>query len=52
MGYSLCMLRAGGRALNGYYRDPYLLAILGELEDVVVEDKCSRATNPNRGDSR
>ena len=40
MGYSLCMLRAGGRALNGYYRDPYLLAISQELEDGdVVEDK-------------
>ena len=40
MGYSLCMLRAGGRALNGYYRDPYLLAISRELEDGgVVEDK-------------
>ena len=25
MGYSLCMLRAGGSALNGHYRDPYLL---------------------------
>ena len=33
MGYSLCMLRAGGRALNGNYRDPYLLAISRELED-------------------
>jgi hypothetical protein len=40
MGYSLCMLRAGGRALNGYYRDPYLSAIRHELEDpAVVEDK-------------
>ena len=40
MGYSLCMLHAGGRALNGYYRDPYLLAISRELEDGgVVEDK-------------
>jgi len=40
MGYSLCMLRAGGRALNGYYRDPYLLAISQELEDGgAVEDK-------------
>ena len=39
MGYSLCMLRAGGRALNGYYRDPYLLAISRELEAGVVEDK-------------
>jgi len=40
LGYSLCMLRAGGRALNGNYRDPYLLAIwreLGETSD--VEDK-------------
>lgn len=37
MGYSLCMLRAGGRALNGYHRDPYLLAIhreLGNLEGI------------------
>ena len=40
MGYSLCMLSAGGRALNGNYRDPYLLAISRELEDSdVVEDK-------------
>jgi len=40
MGYSLCMLRAGGTALNGYYRDPYLLAIWRELDDPsVVEDK-------------
>lgn len=40
MGYSLCMLRAGGRALNGYYRDPYLMAISRELEDgSVVEDE-------------
>lgn len=40
MGYSLCMLRAGGQALNGYYRDPYLLAISRELEDgAAVEDK-------------
>jgi hypothetical protein len=39
MGYSLCMLRAGGRALNGYYRDPYLLAISREVEVGVVEDK-------------
>ncbi len=40
MGYSLCMLRAGGRALNGYYRDPYLLAIQRELDDPnAVDDK-------------
>ena len=40
MGYSLCMLRAGGSALNGYYRDPYLLAIRHELDDsAAVEDK-------------
>ena len=40
MGYSLCMLKAGGRALNGYYRDPYLQAITRELEEPdVVEDK-------------
>lgn len=39
MGYSLCMLRAGGRALNGYYRDPYLYAIQEELKDAeAVED--------------
>ncbi len=40
MGYSLCMLKAGGRALNGYYRDPYLQAITRELDEPdVVEDK-------------
>jgi hypothetical protein len=39
MGYSLCMLRAGGQALNGYYRDPYLLAIAREVGEGVVEDK-------------
>jgi hypothetical protein len=40
MGYSLCMLNAGGRALNGYYRDPYLLAIWRELDTTpAVEDK-------------
>jgi hypothetical protein len=40
MGYSLCMLRAGGQALNGHYKDPYLLAISRELEDGhLVEDK-------------
>ena len=33
MGYSLCMLRAGGQALNGYYRDPYMLAITREVDD-------------------
>lgn len=33
MGYSLCMLRAGGKALSGYHRDPYLLAIERELGD-------------------
>ncbi len=39
MGYSLCKLRAGGMMLNGYYRDPYLLAIWRELENPdVVED--------------
>ena len=32
MGYSLCMLHAGGRAITGNYRDPYLLAITHELE--------------------
>lgn len=40
MGYSLCMLKPGGRALNGNYRDPYLLAISRELDEHgVVEDK-------------
>jgi hypothetical protein len=40
MGYSLCMLQAGGRALNGNYRDPYLLAITRQLDDSsIVEDK-------------
>jgi hypothetical protein len=40
MGYSLCVLRAGGRALNGYYRDPFLFAIARELEQGdVVDDK-------------
>ena len=39
MGYSLCMLRAGGKALSGYYRDPYLLAIAQELgEGAGVQD--------------
>lgn len=39
MGYSLCMMRAGINALNSNYRDPYLLAIIGELDDPsVVED--------------
>jgi hypothetical protein len=40
MGYSVCMLSAGGKALNGYYRDPYLVAIWRELDDTsAVEDK-------------
>lgn len=40
MGYSLCMLRAGGSAIHGHYRDPYLLTIWRELKDpTVVEDK-------------
>jgi hypothetical protein len=40
MGYSLCVLKARGRQLNGYYRDPYLQAITRELEEPdVVEDK-------------
>lgn len=40
MGFSLCMLSAGGRALNGYYRDPYLLTIWRNLDDPnAVEDK-------------
>lgn len=39
MAYSLCMLRGGASALNGRYRDPYLLAIWRELEDSrAVED--------------
>lgn len=39
MGYSLCMLRGGASALNGRYRDPYLLAIWRELEaDSRIED--------------
>ena len=51
MGYSLCMLRAGGRALNGYYRDPYLMAMSQELADGgVVEDKwfTGHAEQPRR----
>lgn len=51
MSYSLCMLKAGGRALNGYYRDPYLLAIARELEQPeVVEDKsfAGSAEHPRR----
>lgn len=40
MGFSLCMLNAGGRALNGYYRDPYLLAIWRELDSTAaIADK-------------
>ncbi|TLM99275.1 MAG: DUF262 domain-containing protein [Actinobacteria bacterium] len=40
MGYSVCMMRAGVNGLNSNYRDPYLLAIVRELEDPsVVEDK-------------
>lgn len=40
MGYSLCMMRAGVNGLNSNYRDPYLLAIVRELEDPsAVEDK-------------
>jgi hypothetical protein len=39
MGYSLCMLRGGAKALNGRYRDPYLLAIWRELEaDSSIEE--------------
>ncbi len=30
MGYSLCMLE--GEYLNGYYRDPYLHALIGEAD--------------------
>lgn len=40
MGYSLCMLAAGGVSTRGYYRDPYLLAISQQLDDPdVVMDK-------------
>lgn len=40
MGYSLCMLKPGRVSLGSYYRDPYLLAIANELEDMsIVEDK-------------
>jgi hypothetical protein len=40
MGYSLCMLKAGARAANSYYRDPYLLSIWRELDNTPsVEDK-------------
>lgn len=39
MGYSLCMLKAGGSAINGNYRDPYLLAISQQFDDTAVEDK-------------
>lgn len=40
MGYSLCMLKAGGSVVSGNYRDPYLLAIWRELDDRdVAEDK-------------
>ena len=40
MGYSLCMLKAGARAVNSRYRDPYLLAIWRELDNTSsVEDK-------------
>jgi hypothetical protein len=51
MGYSLCMLQAGGKTLGGYYRDPYLLAISRQLEDGnVVEDKwfTGSETQPRR----
>lgn len=40
MGYSLCMLKAGHSTLNGYYRDPYLLTIAHELDDIgIVKDE-------------
>lgn len=40
MGYSLCMIKPGYKTLQGYYRDPYLLAISGELDDSsIVKDK-------------
>lgn len=51
MGYSLCVLKAGGRALNGHYRDPYLLAIAREADLAdAVEDKwfAGHAENPRR----
>ena len=38
MGFSLCMLKAGGREINGYYRDPYLLAIHQQVGDTAVVD--------------
>lgn len=40
MGYSLCMLKAGGQQVSGHYRDPYLLAVTRELDDPeMVEDQ-------------
>lgn len=40
MGYSLCMLQAGGKQVSGHYRDPYLLALARELDSPeVVEDR-------------
>ena len=39
LGYSLCMIRGGKIGIWSYYRDPYLSAIRGELEDTTgVED--------------
>jgi hypothetical protein len=39
MGYSLCMLKAGFVSLQGYFRDPYLLAIWRLLrEDAEIEE--------------
>lgn len=38
MGYSLCMLKPGKSQLNSRYRDPYLLAIAREFDDVDLVD--------------
>lgn len=50
MGYSLCMLKAGGRAMHGYYRDPYLLAIQHQLDDqdVLLDTKFTGYENEPR----
>lgn len=34
-GYSLCMLKVGGRALNGYYRDPYLRTLTPACAELI-----------------
>lgn len=39
MGYSLCMLKGGGRIMSGNYRDPFLLALWRAVdEDDRIED--------------